>query len=90
MKKLLLNIKKYKNMGCPYSSRLAIGFILDKKSAKQFNDDIDVMSVSEFLREQVYNHVDSSYVFCFMKKGKLLYIMDDNKFNRKKWNIIKN
>ena len=30
-------------MGCPYSSRLAIGFILDKKSAKQFNDDIDVM-----------------------------------------------
>ena len=43
MKKLLLNIKKYKNMGCPYSSRLAIGFILDKKSAKQFNDDIDVM-----------------------------------------------
>ena len=45
------------------------------------DDDIDVMSVSEFLREQVYNHVDSSYVFCFMKKGKLLYIMDDNKFN---------
>ena len=30
-------------MGCPYNSRLVIGFILTKKSAKQFAEDIDEM-----------------------------------------------